>query len=71
MASAQRGAVLAAYRRALKISRDWPRLVGDFDLPPGQVTVAAQEYIRHEARQLIIQSMEERNEHAMRFAFIS
>jgi len=66
MASAQRAAVLAAYRRALKISRDWPRLVGDFDQPPGQDTVAAQEYIRHEARQLIVHSMEERNDHAIR-----
>ena len=66
MAAAHRGAVVSAYRRALKIARDWPRIVGDFDQPPGETTVAAQLYIRNEARQLMQQSAGERNEHAIR-----
>ena len=61
MASAQRSAIIAAYRRALKIARDWPRTVGDFDQPPSENTVAAQNYIRNEARQLVEQNADERN----------
>ena len=41
-----RSAVLAAYRRALKIARQWPSLVGDYGTPLGENTVAAQDYIK-------------------------
>ena len=63
MAAAQRGAVLAAYRRALKLARDWPRMVGDFDTPPNETTVVAQVYIRNEARSLIQRHADEQNSH--------
>lgn len=64
MSAAHRVAVLAAYRRALKIARDWPRLVGDLE-KTAETTVAAQEYIRSEARQLIEHSGQEQNPHAI------
>jgi hypothetical protein len=41
-----RSAVLAAYRRAMKIARQWPSLVGDYGTPLGENTVAAQDYIK-------------------------
>jgi hypothetical protein len=64
MSAAHSVAVLAAYRRALKIARDWPRLVGDLE-KTAETTVAAQEYIRSEARQLIERSAQEQNPHAI------
>ena len=64
MSAAHRVAVLAAYRRALKIARDWPRLVSDLD-KSDENTVEAQHYIRKEARQLIANSANEQNPHTI------
>jgi len=64
MSAAHRVAVLATYRRALKIARDWPRLVSDPD-KSDENTVAAQQYIRSEARQLIENSAHEQNPHVI------
>ena len=50
--------------RALKIARDWPRLVGDPDGEDNK-TAAAQEFIRNEARVLIEQSADEQNTHVI------
>jgi len=65
MSAAHRVAVLQTYRRALKMARDWPRIMGDFDTPKDDKTADAQTYIRSEARTLIEHNSAEQNTHVI------